>query len=51
MFICLEMSATSSADETPTTAVELGAVINRLLAESKIEMLRRQTGIENIIFM
>ncbi|CAK5076387.1 unnamed protein product [Meloidogyne enterolobii] len=36
-----EMSAMQPSNETPTTAVELGAVVNRLLSESKIEMLRR----------
>uniref|UniRef100_A0A1I8AZA7 DNA-directed RNA polymerase III subunit RPC6 n=1 Tax=Meloidogyne hapla TaxID=6305 RepID=A0A1I8AZA7_MELHA len=37
----IEMSAMQPVDEIPTTAVELGAVVNRLLSESKIEMLRR----------
>uniref|UniRef100_A0A915MM67 Uncharacterized protein n=1 Tax=Meloidogyne javanica TaxID=6303 RepID=A0A915MM67_MELJA len=46
-----EMSSMQPSNETPTTAVELGAVVNRLLSESKIEMLRRaDQASERIIF-
>jgi len=45
------MSSMQPSSETPTTAVELGAVVNRLLSESKIEMLRRaDQASERIIF-